>query len=69
MSKNTPSSYAGDKNGYTVAQCEALDAIGDALKCRQINFHIATKLRDFVRSGRVAEAQERLLRHKHGPKL
>lgn len=40
---------------YTAVQGEALDAIGDALKGRLINFGTAIKLRDFVRSGRVDE--------------
>ncbi len=60
MKTNAPSSYTGDRSGDTSAQSEALDAIGEALKSRRINFHIATKLRDLVRSGRVDEAQERL---------
>ena len=69
MKTNAPSSYTGDRSGDTSAQSEALDAIGNALKHQQINFYIATRLRDLVRLGQVDEAQERLQCFKQGPKL
>lgn len=69
MKTNTSSSYAGDRSGDTLAQSKALDAIGDALKHQQINFYIATKLRDLVRLGQVDEAQERLWRFQETSKL
>ena len=39
---------------------EALDAIGHALKRGRISFAEASKLRDLVRSGRLAEVKEHL---------
>lgn len=69
VQKNTPSSYTGDRSGYTAGQSKTLDDIGDALKNRRINFHIATTLRDLVRSGQVDEARERLRRFKQDSKL
>ena len=62
MSTDTPSSLTSHKSGDTATQRKALDAIGEALKHRQINFYIATKLHDLVKLGRVDEALERLKR-------
>lgn len=45
---------------YTVIQSEALDAVGDALKRRLIDFGAATTLRDLVRAGHVDEARTTL---------
>lgn len=67
MNTDTPSSYTGHKSGYAAAQSRALDAIGDALKHRRINFHIATKLRDLVKLGQVDEAEGILRRYRQGP--
>lgn len=57
-----------DKSGYAAAQSRALDAIGNALKHRRIDFYIATKLRDLVRMGRVDEAERMLRRYRQDPK-
>lgn len=52
---------------YTVAQGRALEAIGNALKRRLIDFTAATELRDLVRAGRVAEARAALNRLASAP--
>lgn len=61
---STPSSYTSYRGGYTAIQRRALDAIGNALKHRRINFYIATELRDLVRSGQVEEVEELLRRYR-----
>ena len=68
VNTDTPSSYTGHKSGYTAAQSRALDALGNALKHRRIDFYIATKLRDLVRMGRVDEAERMLRRYRQDPK-
>lgn len=45
---------------HTGTQSEALDAIGDALKRRLIDFGAATTLRDLVRAGHVDKARTTL---------
>lgn len=45
---------------YTVVQGEALEAVGDALKRRLIDFAVATELRDLVRAGRLDEVRTTL---------
>jgi len=62
LSTEAPSSFTNHESGDTESQRKALDAIGDALKHRRIDFYIATKLRDLVKSGRVDEALEALSR-------
>jgi hypothetical protein len=45
---------------YTLVQGQALEAVGDALKRRRIDFAAATELRDLVRAGRVEEVMAAL---------
>jgi hypothetical protein len=46
-------SYFLPESRYTARQLEVLDAIGHALKHRQIDFFTAVKLRDHVKAGQV----------------
>jgi hypothetical protein len=57
-----PSSSTRHGHGYTADQSKALDEIGNALKHGQIDFYIATKLRDLVKAGQLHEVRERLRR-------
>lgn len=45
---------------FSAAQREALDAIGDALKQRRIDFAMATELSDSVKAGRIDAVLEAL---------
>lgn len=47
---------------FSAAQRRALDAIGYALKQRQIDFFMATELSDCVKAGQVDEVLEALNR-------
>ena len=52
---------------FDASQRKALDAIGDALKHRRIDFFMATELSDLVKAGQVdavLETLNRLVRQK-----